>query len=68
MNGKQLFKKYTDSDNEYAQTLLTIYRNIGEDIYQLLENAEKEDKELAINDSALPQVWDEFSVEDVILK
>lgn|GEM_PF-1533437 len=74
MKGKQLFEKYTSRDfpieskeREYAQELQTIFNNIGEAIYPLLELAEKDGKKLAINENELPELWDFLEAKDVVL-
>lgn len=67
MTGKELFEKYTKARDEYARTLLTIEVNIGDEIYPLLEQAEREGKKLEIDESQLPTLWDSFGKGDVIL-
>lgn len=67
MNGKKLLKKHFDSRSEYAKTLLTIYENIGEEIYPFLEKAEKQGKKLSIDESKLPKLWDTFGINHVII-
>lgn len=68
MTGKDLFDKYTIENNEeYSQTLMTIFSNIGEEVYPLLERAESENKKLSIGESNFPELWDSFEVSDVIL-
>lgn len=59
MNGKELYRKYTQGfpstlktlskeQRDYAHTLWMIYQDYTEDIYSLLEQAEKENKKLQI--------------------
>lgn len=56
MTGKQLFERksvrdFTGStDDEYAQFLATVFFNIGDKLYPLLEEAEKEGKTLSLKD------------------
>lgn len=74
MTGKELFKKYTDRDfsgseaDVYAQTLLTIFAHVHDDIFPLLEKAEKENKKLDIK--SFPEneqmLHDELVKEDII--
>jgi hypothetical protein len=73
MTGQELYTRYTsrrdysgsDAD-QYAQLLSTIFRNILDGIYPLLEKAEAEGKKLTLSDPAILQ--DEYTSADVILK
>lgn len=47
--GAELFEIYTAERNEYSQTLLTAYSLIGDDLFPLLEQAEKEQKKIALD-------------------
>ena len=67
MNGKKLFLRYIEMRDDYARELMTIYLNIGEKIYSLLEKAEREGKRLAINEDDLPELWDGFSDAQITL-
>jgi hypothetical protein len=68
MTGKQLFEKLTVRDfsgseqDLYAQLLMTIFSHIGDDIFDLLEDAESQNKKLDINDHL-----DEITTTDVYL-
>lgn len=68
MTGKQLFVKLTVRDfsgseqDLYAQLLMTIFSHIGDDIFDLLEDAESQNKKLDINDHL-----DEITTTDVYL-
>lgn len=48
LSGRDLFLFYTDQGGEYSQVLLQAYLEIGDDLYPLLEQAEKEDKKIVI--------------------
>jgi len=76
MTGKELFEKYTalrdfsgSEDDEYAQLLQTIFYQIGNDFFPLLEKAEAEGKKIDVvnpfKDTSI--LWDEICPEDVIL-
>lgn len=73
MNGTALFDKYTQRDfsgsvaDEYAQTLMTIWSQIGADIYPLLERANMEHKTLSIAADDKEMLDDTITVDDVIL-
>lgn len=75
MDGQKLFDKYTshftDPDlnsvkREYARLLLTIRMGIGDDIYILLEEAEKKKKKLGLTPEPTEYLRDEITIEDVI--
>lgn len=72
MTGKELFKKYTvrdysGSDSDvYGQTLMTIWSNIFDDIYPLLEEAESQEKKLDITVEPANYLRDELLVKDII--
>jgi len=72
MTGKQLFTSKTKRDysgNEadlYAQTLLTIFINIGDAIYPLLLQAEQNGQKLEIKNFEDNPI-DEITADDVIL-
>lgn len=67
MDGKELFKKYTQKPTEYARLLMTMYTNIGSDLYPILEKAEKEGKKLGTTPEPKDYLRDELSPEDIIL-
>ena len=68
MKGKDLFSKYINLRDDYARDLMTIFLNIGESIYPLLEKAEREGKKLSINEADLPDMWDSFTIDAVTLE
>lgn len=47
-SGKELFEFYTSEEGEYKNTLLQAYVQIGDDIYSMLEKAEKQGKKIAL--------------------
>ena|GEM_PF-2660970 len=59
--GQELYQLYTAKHDEYAQDLRTIFLNIGDKIFPLLEQTEKDHKRLKID---MPDniLWDEISV------
>jgi len=68
-NGMHLFKYYTakrdysgSSEDEYAQLLCTLFAHIKENLFDLLTEAEKTHKKLAVQD----EMKDEYSAHDVI--
>ncbi|HXH99223.1 MAG TPA: hypothetical protein VNI52_03065 [Sphingobacteriaceae bacterium] len=76
MTGKKLFEHYTSkrdysgSDvDRYADLLMTIWSNIFDKTYALLEKAEVEGKKLSIK--PLPEskmiLQDELTVNDIVL-
>lgn len=48
MTGQQLFDYYTDQAGEYGQILFTAHQMINDDIFPMLEKAEKENKKVAL--------------------
>lgn len=77
LNGKELFKALTkkrdhsgSTEDAYAQLLFTMYMNIGESLYPLLEQAEEQDKKLYfIPDEKQPHLKVSFyNKEDIGLK
>lgn len=48
LSGMDLFLYYTEEGGEYSQTLFQAQLEIGDDIYPMLEQAEKEDKKIVI--------------------
>lgn len=69
MTGKELFNKYTNEANEYAQTLMTIWAHIGDAIFPLLEKADKDGKKLDVKAVAAGSEYlqDELTTDDIIL-
>lgn len=69
MTGQQIFEQktvrdYTGSEaDEYAQLLMSIFMHIGNDLYPLLEKAEKEGKKVDLKDVEK----DEIIISDLIL-
>lgn len=47
--GAEIFGIYTAQRNEYSQTLFTAYSLIGDDLFPMLEQAEKEQKKIALD-------------------
>lgn len=41
MKGQDLFEFYTSQDGPYSQVLFTAYREIGDDLFPMLEEAEE---------------------------
>lgn len=73
MTGKELFYKYSDSagksgeEKEYAKLIFLLGLYLEEDLYRLLEKAEKEGKRLAITPEPEDRLRDELSISDVYL-
>lgn len=69
MTGQQIFEQksartYTgDEADEYAQLLMSIFMHIGDDLYPLLEKAEKEGKKVELKYVEK----DEIIISDLIL-
>lgn len=51
MKGIELFEQILSEGGEYAQTVKTAMSVIGEDVFSLLEQAEKEGKMIEISES-----------------
>jgi hypothetical protein len=49
IKGVDLFEIYASQGDEYAQTIMTAYATIGDDLFTLLERAEREQKKIALN-------------------
>jgi hypothetical protein len=69
-DGLKLFDTYTSkrdysgsSQDEYAQLLYTIHLHIGEEVFNLLKTAEKQNKMLGIKQTHS----DEYTIEDIVL-
>jgi|JI6StandDraft_1071083.scaffolds.fasta_scaffold617073_1 hypothetical protein len=74
MEGQELLNLYTnkrdysgDAHDEYAQLLMTIFSNIGTEIFSLLEQAEAQGKKLGIREVDDIFTQDFISVDDIIL-
>jgi len=80
MTGQELYHKYISlrdctgsKDDEYAQFLGTLFSNIRDDLYPLLEKAEKQSKRLALSDEFMgiylsPDICiDEINVSDIVI-
>jgi DNA-binding MarR family transcriptional regulator len=65
LKGIELFEIYTSQGDEYAQTIRTAYATIGDDLFALLERAEREQKRITLN-TVLNDVDD--PVLDVVIK
>lgn len=68
--GKEIFNNFQNNrdfngskNDEYPQTLLTLFGSLGENLFNLLEIAESKGKTLAIKKDSLYN--DEFTVEDI---
>lgn len=73
MTGLELYNKYTSkrdysnsSADTYAQELLTMFSEIGEAIFPLLEEAEKEGKRLSLVENQEPP-HDQYTTDNIIL-
>jgi len=51
MTGRQLLEFLTFQPGEYAQTLMTAFVSIGEDLFPMLEECQRTGKRIAILDS-----------------
>lgn len=80
MTGQELYHKYVNlrdctgsKEDKYAQFLETLFLNIREDLYPLLEKAEKQSKRLALSDELIHLYlysdtnFDEISVSDIVM-
>ncbi|RRN76507.1 hypothetical protein EIM50_24340 [Pseudoxanthomonas sp. SGD-10] len=69
MTGQELFDKYRQRDfsgsvdDVYGQLLMTIFMNIGSDMFDLLEQAERKNMRLEVDDNYYPEgvLYDEIS-------
>lgn len=68
MNGEQLFYKLIESGDDYARFLITARLNVGSALFPLLEKAEEDGSILELNEEDLPDEWDGFGVESIVLK
>lgn len=73
MSGVELYNNYLDKrdfsgspEDQYAQLLVTIYFNIYNEIFHLLEKAEAENKRLSLDEKGDLEL-SEYTVEDIIL-
>lgn len=57
MTGQELFELYTSEESDYKQVLMTAHMAIGDDLYKMLEKAERKGKKIAINE--VPQGMDD---------
>ena len=60
-----LEEKYPLIDDSYIQTLMTIYAHLREDMFLLLEKAEKENKKLSIVDDPELEINDQYFLKDI---
>lgn len=74
MTGQQLFNKYSKRDftqsesDVYAQTLMSIFSQIGDEIFPLLEDAESQNKKLDLKVISSDEQFqhDEIQPSDII--
>lgn len=66
MTGKELFDKYTEPRDDYARLLLTLRLNLDDQLYRLLEQAEKAGKRLDVTQEPDDHMRDEYTLDDVI--
>lgn len=69
MTGKQLFEQQTAVYNEYSGFLLSLHTILGEaSLFDLLEQAEKNGKKLALDESAVPadKLDDDIDIDTII--
>lgn len=74
MTGIDLFKKYTSfrdysgsEADQYAQLLMTLSVNIGDDLFPLLEKAEESGKKLTIVENDEESIVGEITIDDVVM-
>ncbi|WP_256013126.1 hypothetical protein [Desertivirga xinjiangensis] len=67
MTGKQIFEKHIGEQGEYGRTLFFMVRNVGDDLFPLLEKAEAEGKKLEIKPLKGDLLTDEITIDDIIL-
>lgn len=65
MTGHELFEFYTSQGGAYSQTLFTAHLHIGDTLFSMLEDAEKQGKKIVIKED-MPGVDD--SPVSIILK
>ena len=75
MTGKELFEYYlskrdfsSSEEDQYAQNLMTIWTNLRDEIYALLEKAESTGKRLGIRTFPSDLLIDEINVSDIIFE
>jgi len=51
LNGKQLFDFYTSQNNDYKSILFQAHIEIGDGLFEMLEDAEKQGKKIAIKEN-----------------
>jgi hypothetical protein len=70
MKGKQIFEQHTAEYSEYAKLLMSLRTIIGEaELFDLLEQADKQNKKLAIDESKIPtdgDIDDDISIDTII--
>ena len=70
MTGKEIFNRDTSLHNEYCQLLLSIESRLGSDVlFPILENAESQNKKIAIDETNLDvSIFDnDIAVNNIIL-
>ncbi len=68
MTGAEIYNRDADVYSEYASLLQTLYLHLGENVlYRLLEQAEKQNKKLAINESIPVAIGDDDILESSII-
>lgn len=66
MDGLTLFERYTALNNSYSQTLLTLFAQMGEELFPFLEKAEKQNKKISIKET-YSGPHDNYSSDNIIL-
>lgn len=76
MNGRELFEYYTSKreysgsdDDKYAQTLMTIFYHLSDNIFGLIEQAHKSGRklEIKVREQDHPLMNDELTIDDIII-
>lgn len=65
MDGENIYFELISKNDDYSQDLRTMFLNIGDRLFKLLEKAEREGKTLEIDEEKLSENWDVFP-EDAI--
>lgn len=64
MSGKEIYKKIVKERSEYSQLIGTLFIYLGEELYTLLEKAQKENKKIKVKKDN-SEFWDSISADEI---
>ncbi len=67
MTGEQLFFHYLENGpDEYSSVLMTLYSDLGEELFSLLSKANNENKKLDIKSYYFNNILRDLTIDDIV--